>query len=256
MLHELVFQIQHRSGPTDEQDTVPVVQHPYLIRGQQFSAAHLEVGGVGTGAPLRLPMGLGVDGGLAQGLRNVLVGTALVTAKVEKGIRVAGDGFPRILIQFLDLRHVLDDGAARNISGAHGCQFPWQTGQIDRWSLVQNKVDMARQRPMVDLVGTVVQRLEYLGVQQADKKIESRIIIRDHGIEGTFFLSQGIQVHVIMIGDGLDLRQIEWGQPHGGAYQNTFRCLARNELSRTFYQKNKQQYYLLHYACCVCHLAV
>lgn len=32
--------------------------------------------------------------------------------------------------------------------------------------------------------------------------------------------------------------------------------LARNELSRTFYQKNKQQYYLLHYACCVCHLAV
>ena len=31
---------------------------------------------------------------------------------------------------------------------------------------------------------------------------------------------------------------------------------ARNELSRTFYQKNKQQYYLLHYACCVCHLAV
>lgn len=30
----------------------------------------------------------------------------------------------------------------------------------------------------------------------------------------------------------------------------------RNELSRTFYQKNKQQYYLLHYACCVCHLAV
>lgn len=33
-------------------------------------------------------------------------------------------------------------------------------------------------------------------------------------------------------------------------------CFSRNELSRTFYQKNKQQYYLLHYACCVCHLAV
>lgn len=35
-----------------------------------------------------------------------------------------------------------------------------------------------------------------------------------------------------------------------------FYSLSRNELSRTFYQKNKQQYYLLHYACCVCHLAV
>lgn len=35
-----------------------------------------------------------------------------------------------------------------------------------------------------------------------------------------------------------------------------FHSFTRNELSRTFYQKNKQQYYLLHYACCVCHLAV
>ena len=175
-------------------------------------------------------MGLGVDGGLAQGLRNVLVGTALVTAEVKKGIRVAGDGFPRILVQFLDLRHVLDNGAARNISGAHGCQFPRQTGQVDRRSLVQNKVDMTRQRAMVDLVGAVVQRLKYLGIQQADEEIEGRVIIRDYGIEGAFFLSQGIQVHVIMVGDGLDLRQIEWGQPHGGAYQNTFRCLARRLL--------------------------
>ena len=38
--------------------------------------------------------------------------------------------------------------------------------------------------------------------------------------------------------------------------QKSYICFTRNELSRTFYQKNKQQYYLLHYACCVCHLAV
>lgn len=44
-----------------------------------------------------------------------------------------------------------------------------------------------------------------------------------------------------------------------GASRNTVKIRkksTRNELSRTFYQKNKQQYYLLHYACCVCHLAV
>lgn len=38
--------------------------------------------------------------------------------------------------------------------------------------------------------------------------------------------------------------------------KEAFVTVSRNELSRTFYQKNKQQYYLLHYACCVCHLAV
>ena len=86
---------------------------------------------------------------------------------------------------------------------------------------------MTRQRPMVDLVGTVVQRLEYLGVQQAYQKVEGRIIIRDHGIEGALFLAQCVQVHIVMVRDRLDLRQIEWGQPHSGAHQNAFRCLAR-----------------------------
>ena len=95
-----------------------------------------------------------------------------------------------ILVQFLDLRHVLDNGAARNISGTHGCQFPRQyLGRLHRRSLVQNKVDMTRQRAMVDLVGAVVQRLKYLGIQQADEEIEGRVIIRDYGIEGAFFLA-------------------------------------------------------------------
>ena len=189
MLHELILFVHHRPCTADEQNTIPVIQHPHLVRRQQFPSAHLEVGGVRPGPPFGLPVGLGVDGGLAQGLRNVFVGTALVTAEVKKGIRVAGDGFPRILVQFLDLRHVLDDGAARNISGTHGRKFPWQPRQIDRWRFVQNKVDVTRQRPVVDLVGTVVQRLEYLGVQQADKKIEGRIIIWDHGIKSTFSLA-------------------------------------------------------------------
>ncbi len=51
---------------------------------------------------------------------------------------------------------------------------------------IQDKVDMARQRPMVDLVRTVVKRLEYLGVQQADEEVEGRVIIRDHGIQSAF----------------------------------------------------------------------
>ena len=86
------------------------------FRRQQFSAAHLEVGGVRPGPPFGLPVGLGVDGGLAQRLRNVLVGACLVAAQIEQRVRVAGDGFPRVLIQLLDLRHVLDDGAAGDVA--------------------------------------------------------------------------------------------------------------------------------------------
>ena len=234
MLHQFVFQIQNRSGPSYEQDAIPVVQHPHLVRGQQLSAAHLEVGGVGAGASLRLPMGLGVDGGLAQGLRNVLVGACLVAAEIEQRVRVAGDGFPGILVEFLDLRHVLDDRAARNVAGTHGRQFPWEPRQVDGRRFVEDEVDMTRQCAMVQLVCTVVKRLEYLGVQQAYQKVEGRIIIRDHGIEGALFLAQCVQVHIVMVRDRLDLWQVEGSQPHSGADQDAFCRLARDKLSRTF----------------------
>ena len=83
---------------------------------------------------------------------------------------------------------------------------------------------------MVDLVCTVVKRLEYLGVQQADEEVEGRVIIRDHGIQSALSLSQRVEIHVIMVGDSFDLRQIEGCQPHSGRHQNAFRCLARSLL--------------------------
>ena len=167
------------------------------------------------------------------------MGACLVAAEIEQRVRVAGDCFPGILVEFLDLRHVLDDRAARNVAGTHGRKLPRQPRQIDRWRFVQDKVDMTRQCPMVDLVCTVVKRLEYLGVQQAYQKVEGRIIVRDHGIEGALFLAQCVQVHIVMVRDRLDLRQVEGSQPHSGADQDAFCRLARNELSRTFLQNKK-----------------
>ena len=81
---------------------------------------------------------------------------------------------------------------------------------------------MTRQCAMVQLVCTVVKRLEYLGVQQAYQKVEGRIIIRDHGIEGALFLAQCVQVHIVMVRDRLDLWQVEGSQPHSGADQDAF----------------------------------
>ena len=82
----------------------------------------------------------------------------------------------------------------------------------------------------MDLVCAVVKRLEDLGVQQADEEIEGRIIVRDHGIESALFLTQCVQVHIVMVRDRLDLRQIEGCQPHSGTHQNAFRCFARRLL--------------------------
>ena len=85
---------------------------------------------------------------------------------------------------------------------------------------------MTRQRPVVDLVGAVVQRLEDLRIQQANEKIEGRIVVRDHRIKGTFLLTQGVEIHIVMIRDGLDLRQVERCQAYSGADQDALGSLS------------------------------
>ena len=86
----------------------------------------------------------------------------------------------------------------------------------------------------MDLVCAVVKGLENLGVQKTHYKSKGRIIIRDDGVQSALSLSQRVEIHVIMVGDSFDLRQIEGRQPHSGRHQNAFRCLARDKLSRTF----------------------
>ena len=77
----------------------------------------------------------------------------------------------RTLIKFLDLCHILYNGAGGNVAGAHGGQFPGEARQRHRCKLVQHEMDVAGQGAVVDLVGTVIQRLERLGVEQAHQKI-------------------------------------------------------------------------------------
>ena len=57
------------------------------------------------------------------------MGALLVAAQIEDGVRVAGDGLPGVLIQLLDLGHVLDDGAGGDIPGSHGGKFPSEARQ-------------------------------------------------------------------------------------------------------------------------------
>lgn len=102
----------------------------------------------------------------------------------------------------------------------------------------------------------VIKRLEKLAVDHAYQIIQRGVCIRDTAEKGNFSFSHAGKIQFISIGQLGDLRQIEGCQPDTYTDQDGLGGLSRNELSRTFYQKNKQQYYLLHYACCVCHLAV
>ena len=71
---------------------------------------------------------------------------------------------------------------------------------------------------MVDLVGAVVEGLERLGVKETHQKIEGRIVVRYDGVQCALLFPQGVKVHIVMVGDCLDLGQIEGGQPDGSGH--------------------------------------
>ena len=80
VLHQVILQVHDWLDAPDEQQAVVVVQLADLVRCQQLSAGHLEIGGPGTASAFRFAMGLCVDGGLAQHFGDVLVSTGLVAA--------------------------------------------------------------------------------------------------------------------------------------------------------------------------------
>ena len=81
---------------------------------------------------------------------------------------------------------------------------------------------MAWQGPVVNLVGAVVEGLERLGVEQAHQKVKSRIVVRYDGVQRALLLSQGVEIHIVMVCDGLDLGQVEGGKPDGGGHEDRF----------------------------------
>ncbi len=115
---------------------------------------------------------------------------------------------------------------------------------------------MNRQPPVIEIVRLVAEQVEKLALQHGNDEIEGGIGIAHNEEQRRFSVAHRVQFQFILRHNVSQFLDIEGRKAGAAAHQNAFESFARNELSRTFYQKNKQQYYLLHYACCVCHLAV
>ena len=109
MLLNRIFVVHHRAFTANKDKRLAVIQHPHLVRHEQFATCVLIIGAAGAAASLRHAARSGVDGGLAQQLRNVFVGAGLVAAQIEQCVAVAGHILPAVLEQLLELRHVLND---------------------------------------------------------------------------------------------------------------------------------------------------
>ena len=109
---------------------------------------------------------------------------------------------------------------------------------------------------VVNVICFVAEKVEELGIHDCHNEIEGIVGIGNDDEQRRLSVSDGVQLHLIVAHQLPQLCDVEGRKPCTAGNQDRLRSFSRNELSRTFYQKNKQQYYLLHYACCVCHLAV
>ena len=82
-------------------------------------------------------------------------------------------------------------------------------------------------RPVMDLVGTVIERLKRLRVKQTHKEIKRVIIVWNDSVECDLFFSQRVKIHIVMVGQGLDLRQIKGRETDSRTHQNRFCGFAR-----------------------------
>lgn len=115
---------------------------------------------------------------------------------------------------------------------------------------------MDREPPAVHIICLFAEQVKQLGVAHGDQEVKAIVRVAHNEEQGGFLVSQCVQLQLVVGSDLPQFRNVEHGKARTAGNQDGFCRFARNELSRTFYQKNKQQYYLLHYACCVCHLAV
>ena len=86
---------------------------------------------------------------------------------------------------------------------------------------------MARQRAVMNLVCAVIEGLERLRVKQTHKEIERIIIIWNDSVECDLFFAQCVEIHIVMVGQGLDLRQIKGRETDSRTHQNRFCGFAR-----------------------------
>ena len=123
VLENVIFQVHNGEFPSDEQNSIAVVEHTNLIGCQKLTTADLIVGGIVSASSGTLSVGIRVDGFLAQQLTHILVGGLLIAAQVEKLIAVADDGFPLLFKQCLELCQVLKDDGHKHTTGAHNGKY-------------------------------------------------------------------------------------------------------------------------------------
>ena len=93
---------------------------------------------------------------------------------------------------------------------------------------------MDRQPPAVHIVRLFTQEVEQLGVAHGDQEVKAIVRIAHNEEQGSFPISQGVQLQLVVVSDLPQFRNVEHGKARTAGNQDGFCRFARDKLSRTF----------------------
>ena len=176
---------------------------------------------MGSFPPTALSGVVGVNGFLAQHGGQLLEGSRLLAAQENGGIHIADDGIGVVLVDGFQLALRLQDQTGGDLTASDGGHQLFQFGNLaDVGALVDKAAHMDRQPPAVHIVGFFAEQIEQLGVAHRNQKVKGIVRIAHNEEQGSFPISQSVQLQLIVGSDLPKLGNIEHGKARTAGNQD------------------------------------
>ena len=162
--------------------------------------------------PTALSGVVGVDGFLAQHGSQLLEGGWLLTAQENGSIHVSDNGIGVILIDRLELTLRLQHQTGGDLTASDGCHQLFQTGNLpDIGGFINETAHMDREPAAIHIVGFFAEQVEKLGITHGYKEIKAVVRVTHDEEQGSFPVSQSVQLQLIISRDLTQLCNVEHG---------------------------------------------
>ena len=155
--------------------------------------------------------------------------------KKYRGIHVSDDGVGVVFVNRFKLALCLEDEAGGYLTTSDCCDQLLQPGDLpDIGGLVYEAAHMDRQPAAIHIISLFAQQVEKLGVGHSNQKVHAVLGVAHYEEQGCLAISEGVQFQLVIGGQVPDLLNVKNRGSGRRADKDTFGCLTRNELSRTF----------------------
>ena len=178
---------------------------------------------------------VGVDGFLAQHGSQLFEGSRLFTAQEDGCIHVTDDGICVILIDRLELTLCLQHQTGGNLTASDGGHQLFQLRDLaDIGALVNETAHMDREPAAIHIVGFFAEQIKQLGVAHRDQEVKAVICITHNEEQGSFLVSQSVQLQLIIGCDLTQLCNVEYRKARTTGNQDRLGCFSSNKMSIVF----------------------